>query len=103
VGLCTVSPLAGSPGTARSREWRFDGCNLGGADFGAATLRSVHFIACDFGQAEFHGTSMKDVAFEGCPALGSISGAESLSGAHIDCSELIDLAPALGIPVSSAG
>ena len=84
----------------------FTDCLLREADFAGATLTRVRFPGCAFERAEFGRVKLSDVDLRGA-RLDVRSGWDSLRGAVIDSTQLIELAPAfaahLGITVADEG
>jgi len=72
----------------------FKDCNLGEADFYEAKLSNVSFENCKLDKTSFSSVSLKNVDFR-TSNLNEIEGLDSLSGAIIDSTQLISLAPRL--------
>jgi uncharacterized protein YjbI with pentapeptide repeats len=73
---------------------RFDNCVLRGVDFAAAELVRVSFPGCRLTEVELTGATLTQVDLRGAE-LSITGGHESLRGAIISTTQLIDLAPAL--------
>lgn len=84
---------------ARLADVRFEGCTLSDADFGGAVLERVVFTDCRLRQADFSGAKLDEVDLRGVVELEIERGVESLGGAVISPSQLLDLAPAFAAQV----
>jgi uncharacterized protein YjbI with pentapeptide repeats len=73
---------------------RFENCVLRGVDLSAATLERVSFPGCRLSEVELTGVTLTKVDLRGAE-LDIVGGHESLRGAIIGTTQLIDLAPAL--------
>jgi uncharacterized protein YjbI with pentapeptide repeats len=73
---------------------RFENCVLRGVDFGRAELVRAAFPGCRLSEVDLTGVTLSKVDLRGAE-LGITGGHESLRGAIISTTQLIDLAPAL--------
>ncbi|MFJ5834707.1 pentapeptide repeat-containing protein [Streptomyces sp. NPDC093089] len=81
--------------SAKLRDVVFEGCVLSEPDFGDAVLERVEFVDCVLTGVDFTRARLKDVDLRGVPRLDIARGIESLSGAVITTTQLLDLAPVL--------
>jgi uncharacterized protein YjbI with pentapeptide repeats len=88
---------------AAVRDVVFDRCELRELDFDEATLTNVTFPGSALRRVILGKATLKKVDFRGATELGLVADSQSLQGAVIDSTQLIELAPvlaqALGITV----
>ena len=73
---------------------RFSDCILDEADFYMATLENVDFQNCSLEKAQFSASTLKNADFR-TSNISNLFGIESLSGAIIDSTQLVSIAPLL--------
>jgi uncharacterized protein YjbI with pentapeptide repeats len=92
-------------GFSRCERVTFEDCLLVQTDFLEAQLDAVRFHSCDLTHADFRGARLKRCEFRGSD-LTDLQGVESLRGAAIDWSCIVEMAgvwaAALGIEVLDA-
>ncbi len=79
---------------AKLKNVVFEGCDLSEADFYCSELTNVRFDGCALDGVEFSGSKLKRVDLR-CSDVSSLRSANSLTGAIIDSTQLIILAPLL--------
>lgn len=84
---------------ARLKDVVFEGCVLVEPDFGQAVLERVEFVGCVLKGADFSGVRLKDVDLRDAAEVDILRGIDSLAGAVISASQLMDLAPAFAAEV----
>lgn len=82
----------------------FEDCVLVEPDFGDAVLERVSFVNCTLRRADLRGARLRDVDLRDAAELDIANGVDRLSGAVINATQLMELAPAfaaqLGVRVA---
>ena len=84
---------------ARFVDAAFCNCQLEQADFSQADLRGVVFAGCNLTGARLHGANLQDADLRGSNLTALGATATDLRGAIVDASQLLQLAPLLGVVV----
>jgi uncharacterized protein YjbI with pentapeptide repeats len=79
---------------ARLEDVTFADCSMPEADFYGARLRAVRFEGCDLTRATFDQARVEDTDLRGSTLI-DLRGLAGLSGATVDPTQLVELAPAL--------
>ena len=67
----------------------FRDCRMGESDLYGATLKDVLFVRCELREATLSGATLERVELRGCD-LGGLRGAESLRGARMTWSDIVE-------------